>query len=165
MNAIYKLVDLDLTRKIKYSEIEHDYLNRMYNNCIFPYDDPDKEEIYEVGEILFELITGKMHHNGDEKKYLEKNCKIDVSHKLCLSIIKFLHRCLHVERKYRISCDDALIHEFLEKKDFNDPLDFNKLPNDLVSKNKKIFYLPIYRPFLGLNDYEMKEYESLDVEF
>ena len=165
MNAIYKIVDLDLTRKIKYSEIEHDYLNRMYNNCIFPYDDPDKEEIYEVGEILFELITGKMHHNGDEKKYLEKNCKIDVSQKLCLSIIKFLHRCLHVERKYRISCDDALIHEFLEKKDFNDPLDFNKLPKDLVSKNKKIFYLPIYRPFLGLKDYEMKEYESLDVEF
>ena len=169
MNAIYKIVDLDLTRKIKYSEIEHDYLNRMYNNCIFPYDDPDKEEIYEVGEILFELITGKMHYNDDEKKdnyqYLEKNCKIDVSQKLCLSIIKFLHRCLQIERKYRISCDDALIHEFLEKKDFNDPLDFNKLPKDLVSKNKKIFYLPIYRPFLGLNDYEMKEYESLDVEF
>ena len=98
MNAIYKIVDLDLTRKIKYSEIEHDYLNRMYNNCIFPYDDPDKEEIYEVGEILFELITGKMHYNGDEKKggyqYLEKNCKIDVNQKLCLSIIKFLHRCL-----------------------------------------------------------------------
>ena len=169
MNAIYKIVDLDLTRKIKYSEIEHDYLNRMYNNCIFPYDDPDKEEIYEVGEILFELITGKMHYNDDEKKdnyqYLEKNCKIDVSQKLCLSIIKFLHRCLQIERKYRISCDDALIHEFLEKKDFNDPLDFNKLPKDLVSKNKKIFYLPIYRPFLGLKDYEMKEYESLDVEF
>ena len=98
MNAIYKIVDLDLTRQIKYFEIQEEYRNRMYKNNIFPYDDPDKEEIYEVGEILFELITGKMHYNGDEKKdnyqYLEKNCKIDVSHKLCLSIIKFLHRCL-----------------------------------------------------------------------
>ncbi len=172
MNATYKLVDLDLTRQIKYFEIQEEYRNRMYKNNIFPYDDPDKEEIYEVGEILWELLTGEMHYLDDKKNfdykkmYLKKNCIIKESEKLCLPTVKFLHSCLQNDRRYRITCDDALEHEFIIKeKNFNQPINFKDLPKDMVSQDEKFFYLPIYRPTLGLNKYSMSEDEETNVEF
>ena len=171
MNATYKIVDLDLTRQIKYTEIDQEYSNRMYKNNIFPYDDPDKEEIYEVGEILWELITKEYHFIDDKanldlkKKYLKKNCIINKSEKLCKSTIKFLHRCLQTDRKFRITCDGALDQEFFKQKDFNKYLDFKDIPKDLISQDGNFFYLPIYRPFLGLEKHEMKEDEDINVDF
>ena len=171
MKATYKIVDLDLTRQIKYTEIDQEYSNRMYKNNIFPYDDPDKEEIYEVGEILWELITKELHFLDDKtnmdlkKKYLKKNCIINKSEKLCKSTIKFLHRCLQTDRKFRITCDGALDHEFFKQKDFNQYLDFKDIPKDLISQDGNFFYLPIYRPFLGLENYKMKEDEDINVDF
>ena len=161
MSSTIKVVDLDLTRKINMEELNKDFYKKMYKEDLFPYDDPDKEEIYEVGEIMFELLTGEMFNRGNQKeinvknKVMEKNCIIRADYELCESIIKFLHSTLKTNRAYRINCDEAFEHPFFKEEQF-EKVNFDKLPNELTSSDKSRFYLPIYRKYLALKNYEME---------
>ena len=161
MSATIKVVDLDLTRKINFQELNPAFYDKMYKEDLFPYDDPDKEEIFELGEIMFELLTGEMFNRGYQKeinvknKVMEKNCVIRADYELCESIIKFLHSTLKTKRAYRINCDEAFEHPFFKEEQF-EKVNFDKLPNELTSSDKSIFYLPIYRKYLVLKNYEME---------
>ncbi len=162
MSATIKVVDLDLTRKINIEELNNkDFYTKMYKEDLFPYDDPDKEEIYELGEIMFELLTGEMFNRGNQKeinvknKVMEKNCIIRADYELCESTIQFLHSTLKTNRAYRISCDEAFEHPFFKEEQF-EKVNFDKLPNELTSSDKSRFYLPIYRKYLILKNYEME---------
>jgi serine/threonine protein kinase len=167
INSTIKIVDLDLTRNFDVSQLEKEYYKMMYKENLFFYDDPDKEEIYEVGEITFELLTGKTFKS---QKLIHKNyekCIISTKLELSENIIRFLHCTLKTERAYRISCDEAFEHKFLNEDNFN-KIDFNEFPCELISEDKEYFYLPLIYRYLNLNKLEMiiqKEDECKVEEF
>ena len=147
INSTVKVVDLDLSRKIDIEYLNKLYYDKMYKEDLFLYDDPDKEESYELGEITFELLTGEKFK---KELFQTKKCKIRTELKLCENIIRFLHCTLKTDRAYRISCDEAFEHKFLnEDKEEN----FNQfdLPTDLISEDKEYFYLPLNYRYLNLN--------------
>ena len=160
INSTVKVVDLDLSRKIDIEYLNKLYYDKMYKEDLFLYDDPDKEESYELGEITFELLTGEKFK---KELFQTKKCKIRTELKLCENIIRFLHCTLKTDRGYRISCDEAFEHKFLnEDKEEN----FNQfdLPTDLISEDKEYFYLPLNYRYLNLNKRDMIIEEACTVE-
>ena len=141
LNATFKIIDFDLTKKFD-------------NHIIYNYDDPDKEEMFEIGEILWELITGESFYKiVDGKKIL--NNKLKREYYLCENIIDFLHQSLLLEEKYRINCDSGFIHPFIsedEKQFDNDKiLNFDNINNYNLNYDKTEFLLPVSQPFFVLN--------------
>ena len=163
MNSTIKVVDLDLTRKINREQLNKDFYKKMYKEDLFPYDDPDKEEIFELGEIMFELLTGEIFI---KQSFDYKKCQIRIKLELCENIIRFLHSTLKTDRAYRISCDEAFEHEFLieDKEESFNQFNFNEIPDDLISEDREYFYLPLDYRFLNLNKWKMIIEEACTVE-
>ena len=149
--ATFKIMDFDLTRK---------------NDCItyYKFNDPNKEEMFEIGQILWVLITHQTLNKIEKNKMIQYPL-INKSEKLCENIFTFLHKSLQINENYRMDCDSGFLHPFIINDDsqFNNILDFEGIPD--IFKTKEGFYLPINYPFFSFESGEYKETELFEVEF
>ena len=149
--ATFKIMDFDLTRK---------------NDCItyYKFNDPNKEEMFEIGQILWVLITHQTL-NKIEKNKIIQNPLINKREKLCENIFTFLHKSLQIDENYRMDCDSGFLHPFIinDESQFNNILNFEGIPE--IFKTKKGFYLPINYPFFSFDTGKYKETELFEIEF
>lgn len=76
-------------------------------------------DIWSLGTILFELLTGYSPFTGTSKEDLKGNLKkggfaIPKRLKLSLNCVHFLNSCLQYDPEKRISFDELMQHSFLK---------------------------------------------------
>ena len=154
MKGTIKIIDFGFARYLKKGELTKSILGSPINmspiilyrlNKIPEYKNveyDEKEDVWSLGAICYELLMGRSTFNATNMKELESKInKGDyyISTRLSKETVSFIKCMLQYESKKRPSFDELSNHVFLKKnvKDFN-KIEFDELKNEVIKGNSYI---------------------------
>ena len=128
-NAKIKIANFHFSKILEDNELAHSFIGipvYMDPNISFYNNEPDKiayeykADIWSLGSVCFELLTGNSPFDGNDFEELIKNMKtgkykISKSLNLSNEVINFISGMLQYDPKKRFDINDVLNHDFLKK--------------------------------------------------
>jgi serine/threonine protein kinase len=128
-NAKIKIANFHFSKILEDNELAHSFIGipvYMDPNISFYNNEPDKisyeykADIWSLGSVCFELLTGISPFDGNDFEELIKNMKtgkykISKSLNLSNEVISFISGMLQYDPKKRFDINDVLNHDFLKK--------------------------------------------------
>ena len=128
-NAKIKIANFHFSKILEDNELAHSFIGipvYMDPNISFYNNEPDKiayeykADIWSLGSVCFELLTGISPFDGNDFEELIKNMKtgkykISKSLNLSNEVINFISGMLQYDPKKRFDINDVLNHDFLKK--------------------------------------------------
>ena len=128
-NAKIKIANFHFSKILEDNELAHSFIGipvYMDPNISFYNNEPDKiayeykADIWSLGSVCFELLTGNSPFDGNDFEELIKNMKtgkykISKSLNLSNEVISFISGMLQYDPKKRFDINDVLNHDFLKK--------------------------------------------------
>ena len=174
LNSTIKLVDFGLSKKLGPGELAKSYLGTPPNmdpiilkkHSIAGTDEEksqgynEKVDIWSLGTICYQMLTGDPLFNvktfGDLfKKVKEGNYSIPIDIDISDEIISFLSSMLRYNGELRLSAEELLLHDFIQK----NPKNFIKNPKD---KDKYISIINNMRKPIYINKLENSKKKYLN---